>query len=98
MSIENLCSTCPRFSSFQYVSDETFFECRYTPYNVKSIKNCVCHNCLVKTICFEEMNCIEFLNHVINFCEKEGFNTSKYGSYKEYLYHLRDSLLKRSEV
>lgn len=86
------CSYCNAFlkrSKEPYSLIDGYGECLFTPRKTQSIPECVCHKCLLKTICSDRGNCDIFILNVI-----EKFSGRKENSmvYNEYLLSLKDRL------
>jgi len=52
------CSGCKQLRDYSSHADKINLECRYTLFSVKSLKNCPCGQCIIKTLCSER--CQEF--------------------------------------
>jgi hypothetical protein len=52
------CDGCKQLKDYSTYVDEIHLECRYTPFEVKSLENCPCKQCIIKIVCQER--CQEF--------------------------------------
>lgn len=86
------CLNCGKFTYYT----PTVCECIFTDQGVVSIPNCVCHKCLLKTMCTEDSAnyCEEFILHLKDVCPQRD---SPEQGYYLYISSLVNNLMKSKE-